>query len=218
MRTLRITLSTADGTFHSADRALAHSDRVVRDSLLGIDWLSGGDAVVLYRIEAESAADIETQLDDIESVHGYDVTHEDGDTFSVFLHIAGEDPLASLFDLVERNALLIDRPLVFNDDGIALRVVGTESSFQSAMAEVPADVNLTIESTSGYAPGEQTLRTQLTARQQEAVETAMELGYYETPRQVTYEDIAEALDCAPSTANELLRRAEGKLVSSVFEV
>jgi predicted DNA binding protein len=217
MRTLRITLSTADGTFHSADRALANSDTIVRDSLLGIDWLSSGDAVVLYRLEAESEADIENQLEDIDSIHGYDVTEEEEDTYSVFLHLAGEDPLASLFDLVERNALLIDRPLVFNEHGIALRVVGTESAFQSAMAEIPEDVDLRIESTSGYAPGEQSLRTQLTGRQQEAVQTAIDLGYYETPRQVTYEDIAEALDCAPSTANELLRRAEGKLVRSVFE-
>lgn len=56
----------------------------------------------------------------------------------------------------------------------------------------------------------------LTARQREAVEAALSLGYYDIPREASYEDVAEAMGCAPSTAAEHLRKAEGKLVGSAF--
>jgi len=216
MRTLQLTLSTADGTLNAADAALAATEGVVRNAILGLDWRPDGDSVLLYRVESPSNERVETVLAEESDVHEYDVTHEDEGAYSVFVHTAPAEPLASLFELVERNGLLIDRPITFANEGIAVRIVGTESALQSAMAEIPETVDIHLENTSEHAPGEQTLRTQLTERQQEAIEAALELGYYETPREVTYEEIAAALDCAPSTANELLRRAEGKLVSAVF--
>lgn len=57
----------------------------------------------------------------------------------------------------------------------------------------------------------------LTAHQREAVEAALALGYYDIPRESSQEDIAAAIDCAPSTAAEHLRKAEGKLVQSAFD-
>jgi predicted DNA binding protein len=33
---------------------------------------------------------------------------------------------------------------------------------------------------------------------------ALELGYYETPREATHTNVAERLDCAPNTATEHL--------------
>jgi predicted DNA binding protein len=56
----------------------------------------------------------------------------------------------------------------------------------------------------------------LTERQQEALVRAYELGYYETPRSVSFEEVAAELDCASSTANELLRRAEATVVEAVL--
>ncbi|WP_226008087.1 helix-turn-helix domain-containing protein [Natrinema salinisoli] len=56
----------------------------------------------------------------------------------------------------------------------------------------------------------------LTARQREAVDAALSLGYYSIPRDASYEDVAEAIDYASSTVAEHLRKAEGKLVRSAF--
>lgn len=52
----------------------------------------------------------------------------------------------------------------------------------------------------------------LTARQREALEAAERVGYYEVPRTGTVADVADELDCAPSTAGELLRKAESAVV------
>jgi predicted DNA binding protein len=40
------------------------------------------------------------------------------------------------------------------------------------------------------------------------------LGYYETPREATHEDVAAELECAPNTATEHLQKGEAKLVAS----
>lgn len=54
----------------------------------------------------------------------------------------------------------------------------------------------------------------LSDRQREAVEAGLALGYYEVPREASHEDVAEAIDCAPSTAAEHRRKAEAKLLRS----
>jgi predicted DNA binding protein len=216
MRTLQLTLSTPDGTFHGVGESLAKAEGVVRKFIVGLDRFASGETVMLYRVDGPSKACIESELNSVDLVHEFDVVREGEGTYSVFAHVAPDEPLTSLFELVERNALLIDRPITFTDDGVAVDILGTETSLQNAMIEIPEGVDIHIENTSAHAPGPRTLRTHLTTRQQETIRTAMDLGYYETPREVTYEEIAAALDCAPSTANELLRRAEGKLVHAVF--
>jgi len=46
----------------------------------------------------------------------------------------------------------------------------------------------------------------LTEKQHRALETAVELGYYDVPRKAHLDDVAAALDIAPSSASTLLRR------------
>lgn len=52
----------------------------------------------------------------------------------------------------------------------------------------------------------------LSERQQEAIEAAHEAGYYEWPRDVTAEAVAEVLDITPPTFHEHRRAAERKLI------
>lgn len=63
----------------------------------------------------------------------------------------------------------------------------------------------------------QLLRTHLTERQYEVVETAFEMGYYDWPRRCTGEDVAAALDIASATFAEHVRCAERKLLAVLFE-
>lgn len=52
----------------------------------------------------------------------------------------------------------------------------------------------------------------LTDRQRETLRTAAEMGYFEVPREVELEDIAEVLDVSRQAISERLRRAMGTLV------
>ena len=56
----------------------------------------------------------------------------------------------------------------------------------------------------------------LTAEQYELLETAIERGYYDTPRDATAETVAGELGCARSTAAEHLQRAEANVIRSLF--
>lgn len=55
----------------------------------------------------------------------------------------------------------------------------------------------------------------LTDRQQEALRTAYEMGYFEIPRRASLEAIAEELGISASAASERLRRAETQLLEEV---
>ncbi len=50
----------------------------------------------------------------------------------------------------------------------------------------------------------------------EYIQAALSLGYYGVPRTASHEDVAEELDCAPSTAAEHLRKAEATVIETVF--
>jgi hypothetical protein len=57
----------------------------------------------------------------------------------------------------------------------------------------------------------------LPGEQQVALETAMEMGYFETPRATTMEEIASALDVPRSTLSYRLRRALARLTETYLD-
>lgn len=57
----------------------------------------------------------------------------------------------------------------------------------------------------------------LTDRQYEALTLAISRGYYESPRRVTAEELAEEIDITQSSMSSLLRRGERQLLSSALE-
>lgn len=57
----------------------------------------------------------------------------------------------------------------------------------------------------------------LTDRQQEALETAYEAGYYDRPRSARGEEVASALGISPATFSQHVRTAERKLVATLYE-
>lgn len=59
----------------------------------------------------------------------------------------------------------------------------------------------------------ETTESPLTDRQRDVVSKALARGYYEWPRQINNEDLADELEISRTTLHEHLRRAEQKLVS-----
>ncbi|WP_217493327.1 helix-turn-helix domain-containing protein [Haladaptatus sp. W1] len=45
---------------------------------------------------------------------------------------------------------------------------------------------------------------------------ALDAGYYDVPRTGSVDDVAAALDCAHSTAGELIRKAESAVISDAI--
>ena len=58
----------------------------------------------------------------------------------------------------------------------------------------------------------------ITDKQREAIEMAVEAGYYETPRRADLGDLADELDVSRSAVSQRLTAVESKLISELFEV
>ncbi|MDZ7688322.1 MAG: helix-turn-helix domain-containing protein [Halobacteriales archaeon] len=56
----------------------------------------------------------------------------------------------------------------------------------------------------------------LTHKQREVIETALEMGYYDTPREASLSEVAEECGIAKSTCSETLHRAEERIIKDFY--
>ncbi|WP_435358885.1 helix-turn-helix domain-containing protein [Haloarchaeobius sp. DFWS5] len=225
MNAVGLKLRPVDGAFPGVDEALAAIPGVSREGILNLEWLADGSYGLLYRVTGGDEADIRAVLADHPEVRQHDVvgaedeSHDGtGASHYVFVNVAEREPVSALLAIVDEHRLLLDPPFRFTEDGISVTVAGDAEALQAAFgAATETDVPVEVEWTGGFHPEEPSALARLTDRQREALEAAHALGFYENPRKVSFEDIGAALDCAPSTANELLRRAEAAVMSAVLE-
>jgi predicted DNA binding protein len=201
--------------FPGVDAAIAGVDGVRREALVALEWHSDGTYALLYRLAGDDAAALDAVFRDRADVYDYDVIDSGGQLFA-FVHVSERETLSELLAIAESHALILDPPFRYTDRGVRVTVAGTEAALQAAFAEVTDRIAVEIEWTGEYTPDEPGYLGRLTDRQREAVLVAHELGYYETPRATSFEAVAEELGCAPSTANELLRRAESVLLDALL--
>ena len=98
-------------------------------------------------------------------------------------------------------------------------VVGQEV-LQAVMETAGETVGVELERVYALGPeGDDTVaeRWDLTPAQTEALRTAVEMGYFTVPREVTATDVADAIGISKSAFLERLRRAQGALFSGLFD-
>jgi predicted DNA binding protein len=113
--------------------------------------------------------------------------------------------------------LIVRTPICYRDGQMYGSGVGDPEQIQRALEELPAELDVRIDEISEFRGVFDDPARALSDRQFEAVSVAIEMGYYEQPRQVTHEDIATALDCSPSTVSGHLQKAESKLIRAVMD-
>lgn len=57
---------------------------------------------------------------------------------------------------------------------------------------------------------------ELTARQEEILQIALEKGYFEFPKKITLRQLAKVLDVSPATLTEILRRGQKRVLEEHF--
>lgn len=116
-----------------------------------------------------------------------------------------------------RQSLLVVFPMKYHDDGSAtVTVVGPGRDIERVTEDVPDEIAVDIGAVGGPEVRSDGVLSQLSERQREALEAGIETGHYDSPRQATSEDVADAMGCAPSTAAKHLRKAESKLVTGLL--
>jgi predicted DNA binding protein len=56
----------------------------------------------------------------------------------------------------------------------------------------------------------------LTARQENILQIALERGYFEFPKKITLRQLAKTLDVSPATLTEILRRGQKRVIQEHF--
>jgi predicted DNA binding protein len=124
--------------------------------------------------------------------------------------------LRELFEITNQSPVVVVPPIEYVDGTVSYSVYGPADDIQAAIDAIPDPISVAVTEISGLKSVPGVLESLLTDRQREAVKAALSLGYYDVPRSASHEAVAEAMDCAPSTAAEHLRKAESKLLRSML--
>lgn len=207
MKRIQFAVGYPDERRHPLHRRLVADESLSRAELRV--WSPTPDATTLFWFDGDEPA-VEravTAIDSLESVRF--VAGVEG-TYAFLQQSAYEFP-EELLTLVAAAEVAFLPPVVFLESGeVRFEAVGDRaalSEFHDGLADLG---DLRIERVRSFEWGSSPVR--LTDRQRAALSAAQSVGYYEVPREGSIEAVADALDCAPSTAGELIRKAEAAVV------
>lgn len=214
MRYVRTVIIPRDGGLHPVDEALAAAPDVSRELLHDVSLLDDGTAITLFQLsgDVDRAREI---ADAAEGVLDYQVS-AGADHITVYAHFVPTDTIVDLLSLFREHELILDMPLEYTGErSLRAHIVGEEAVIREVIPQVPDEVGLNLERITDYAPEEERLFSMLTERQQETLRTALEVGYYQVPRQATHQDVADELDRSDGTVGEHLRKIEAQVMAAI---
>lgn len=213
MKHLRVRLGFPRRTRHPMHNFLVDHPGMRRQELWS--WSFVGDLpTVLFRAVGDVEAYRE-RIADVDSVQSFDLTPVTDSTFYSFVHAEPSEREWEWMLAFNRASIVVMPPVVYTDEGEALfEVLGDPEDLRGMLAEFPDRIDTTVERVGEYDRF-RTPAAPLTDRQRDVVETAVELGYYDVPREATLEDVAAELDVAASTVSDHLRKAEAEVMTSL---
>ncbi|MFC5136188.1 MULTISPECIES: helix-turn-helix domain-containing protein [Haloferacaceae] len=214
MKYLRVELRYPPDLRHPMHRLIDESDAVDRDVLLHGTVLGEPDDTFLFYVEGD--IDVYTDaLRSIDRIREFGVTRIDETAHYVLLTQRRDTVDDAMFGPLQRTGIVVVPPIDFRPNGVAhLTIIGTGGPLRDALAELPDRIETTVLRIGEYDWRQDLFDPGLTDRQFDALAAAVELGYYESPRETTVETVAERIDAAPSTASEHLRKAESAVMSA----
>ncbi|WP_135365355.1 helix-turn-helix domain-containing protein [Halosimplex halophilum] len=199
-------------------RLLAASDRASEARLL--DWnLGPAEAgTLLYAVRGDPDG-FRASATDTPGIDAVDVAETGSGEF--YMLVDARPDAVPLFrrmvGAMTRAGLVVVTPVVYRDERVEGTIVGDPAALQATLDSVPDAVDVTVSEVGPFRGPPESPGARLSDRQREAVEAALDLGYYDHPSGATHEDIATELGCAPSTASEHLKRAEAKLARAALD-
>lgn len=206
MRYATIVITPDDGGLHPADWALYTDPDVTRETIHKINLLNDGTCVTLYEVSGD-LAHAEALLSECSDVVAADVSGEQEGL--AYVHFEANFTVEALLTLVQMFEFVLDIPIeCTGEGGIRVRIVGDDTTLQTTISTIPDPLEVRLEANGEYDFTLDDAFTALTDRQREILTTAVDEGYYQTPRRVTHEEIADALSLNSSTVGEHLRKVE----------
>lgn len=217
MRYVRLTIDVAPAARHPVQEAVMASETITRERM--VNWNVSDDEFDYYLFHVEGPmAEYERALDGVDSVVEYDLTPIGDGSF--YAHVTERPrPTDEAFKSIFESAhLLLVPPVIYESDAtIRMTVAGEHEDLEGLLAAMPEQFSATVEEVGEYDAPFASVTGRLTERQRQAVRAAVELGYYDVPRDGSVEAVAGRLDCAPSTASNHLRKAEAAIMAALVD-
>lgn len=212
MKSLRVALAFDEETITPEHRYLCESTTVERQYILGGHVRDGSETTISY-VEGDPDG-YEAMLTEERDVERLDVAPGEGGFFLYVRQELGEQGV-TVFEAFQQETVVVVPPFELRSDGtLRMTIVGAPEDLQAVLDGFPDRISVDVVRVGDHAAGP---IGELSARQREAVRVAWELGYYEVPREAGIEAVATALECAVSTASDLLRRAESRFVANALD-
>lgn len=213
MKSLHLRIRHTSDTIDPMHRFVCDSPAVDREVL--VEGKTDGDVrTLLFYVTGERDA-YEAVLAERSDVLEYDVTPDGEDAFFLYVRARNAAGNGELFDAFEQDTVVVAGPVVFHPDmTMEVTIVGHPADLQAVVETLPDDMDVDVTHVGEYAGWDE---RGLTDRQREALRAGWRVGYYEIPRDDGIEAVAAEMDCAVSTASDLLRRAEATLVANALD-
>ncbi|MDQ2049429.1 helix-turn-helix domain-containing protein [Natronolimnohabitans sp. A-GB9] len=212
MKSMRVELRYTTAAIPPLHEGICESPALEREVILGGQTVDGTETITAF---VYGDPDVyESLLCDLETVLEYDITPSDDGFFLYLRRDLGPDGLSLLGALAQDTVVIVPPIEIRSDRTIRMTVVGHPSSLTAVMAEIPDGMQVDVRWVSQEIT---TTGTVVSDRQLAALQAAWDVGFYEVPREGGIEAVADELECAVSTASELVRRGEANAVERVLE-
>lgn len=203
------------GAFHPLGEELTEDPSIERRAIHHIELLDD-DTVLLFAEASGSKERYERIMEGSPHVTSYLTAGEDR-----WMAVSQFEPTEAVrrgLELQRESLLVVETPIRFtSDDHLEITYLGTDETFSKLYeyAEEMEHITFDVLKTGDYEGDRSTFDRMITARQEEVLETAVDLGYYREPRQASLEDIGEAVGISPGTVGEHLRKAEERVFTEL---
>jgi predicted DNA binding protein len=110
---------------------------------------------------------------------------------------------------IQSSGIALEMPFALTDGQVTWEITASQSQLSALDKQLEEfGIPFSVDNLQQQA----TCESFLTERQYEIVETAVDEGYYDTPRECSLTELSETLGIAKSTCSETLHRAEGKVI------
>lgn len=222
MKFAHLTLAVPPAMRHPMHEFVMEHPSAEKSQLLNWNLSAEERNVALFRVFADPEP-YRAAIEAADPVMEYVITRVDDRSFYLYVEDRTDEWTEGFEVAFTGRRLMVVPPMEFTEAGrVEFGVVGRQADFGDLVADMEAITSVEVDQLGEYAPRRSgprsgsTPASRLTERQTAAVEAAVEAGYYAVPREGSVEAVAETLGCAPSTASNHLRKAEARLMESLF--
>lgn len=215
MRYLEVRISQSKAQRNPMHQLLVEHDADGVSRLLSREQYASDDHAMLFHIEGPTEP-FQEALAERSVVEAFELGSCADESFYLYVResLSGKD--RDFSEAFSQSGLVLVTPVEYHGDGsVHVTAVGPADAVQAAVDAIPESMGVEVLTVGEYAAGRLDSRLELTQRQFEAVEVAVDCGYYSVTREATLAEVAERLDCSTGTAGELLRRAERTVMGTL---